>query len=231
MMGIVKTAPMTVATNKNDGESSSSSSPSTPSTQALQLARAILKSVNSYTFPIHDTVAETLAEKKGISTERRDELMELSVVAKLWNGLVSSNQKPSRFLGRRALQHAWTRMDVTSQITSPDLQQRAPARDGKADGTIESPLDQQQLMWLSEFERYLFANSKKSTTATATAAAATTAIDIVAVGPNNPPSPMYDGDNDDSLLIWSSDGGQAELSRRRQRRQDAATERGSSTPS
>jgi hypothetical protein len=193
-------------------EPSSSTSSNSPSTQqqALQLARVILTSVNTYTFPIHDTVADTLAEKAGTTNDKRQELVERAVVAKLWNGLVQSNQKPSRFLGRRALKLAWKSLNVASNLKemtpSSSASSSKDAAAGEDKSSSQSQVLDQQLGWLSDFERYLFVGD-----------------DGAAV--------VNDGVDDDSQLIWAADGGQAELSRRRQRRKDAATERGPSTPS
>lgn len=60
------------------------------SPEALAYARALLQAINSYTFAVTGKESE-----------------ESAVVAQIWNGLVSSDQKPSRFLGRQALLHAW----------------------------------------------------------------------------------------------------------------------------
>jgi hypothetical protein len=49
-----------------------------------------LKAINSYTFPL-----------------KADPSDEYKVVSQVWNGLIASQQKPSRFLGRKALLHAW----------------------------------------------------------------------------------------------------------------------------
>jgi hypothetical protein len=50
----------------------------------------LLKAINNYTFPL-----------------KRESSDEYKVVAQVWNGLIASQQKPSRFLGRKALVHAW----------------------------------------------------------------------------------------------------------------------------
>jgi hypothetical protein len=117
--------------------------------QVLQVARAILESINAYTFPIHNTVAISTAEKPaGTSAEKQQELFELSIVAQLWNGLVESNQKPSRFLGRRALRHVWNDLDTKSKLLTT----------GGDDKDDEKNIGQakQQLEWLELFERLLF---------------------------------------------------------------------------
>lgn len=173
------------AGNKNNGR---------PNNQkALQVARAILQSCNAHEFPIHKTVADALRDKPGISEEKKESLVELSVVARLWNGLIQSKQKPTRFLGRKALLHAWPDMDIVSKLSKP-----VDDSDEAANGIYN-----QQLAWIKEFEEHLFRKSDSSNSA----------------------------EDDDAALIWDADGGQAELARRRQRRQSAATERGPTTPS
>lgn len=219
----------------NDGEGKPTASPSasslsssplapSPQQQALQLARAILRATNTYTFPIYDTVAETLGEKPGTTETRRDELLERAVLARLWNGLVQSEQKPSQFLGRRALRQAWKGLDVASYLdkgsssissgggsgggettmsvsaSDPDTNGDTTTNDDAGDTSSS-----QQLLWLQEFERYLLGTDGSDSNGGRV--------------------------NDDSALIWAADGGQAELARRRQRRINAATERGPSTPS
>ena len=57
---------------------------------ALKQARFLLKAINNYTFPL-----------------KRDPSEEYKTVAQIWNGLIASQQKPSRYLGRMALVHAW----------------------------------------------------------------------------------------------------------------------------
>lgn len=106
--------------------------------QALQVARDILKAINSYEFPIHHTVASSLGQKSGTSKDKQTELLELSITAQLWNGLVDSKQKPSRFLGRRALRHAWKNLDIHLEVHT------------------DAFAAQQQQQWLDEFERLVF---------------------------------------------------------------------------
>merc|ERR1719222_1041001 len=85
------------AIESNSKEGKPKSKPkTTPSVQqqVLEVARYILKAINAYTFPIQDTVAYSMAEKPGTSEEKKEELLEISVVARLWNALVQSQQKP-----------------------------------------------------------------------------------------------------------------------------------------
>jgi hypothetical protein len=116
--------------------------------QVLQVARPILQSMNAFTFPIHCTVANSMSGKPGLSKEKKKELLELSIASQLWNGLVSSNQKPSRYLGRRALKHAWKnnlKEDIEAKV---HISQQ---------GTKHSEEQvQRQKEWLLEFETLLF---------------------------------------------------------------------------
>jgi hypothetical protein len=160
--------------------------------QALQVARAILQACNSHQFPVHKTVISELGNKPGLSVEKKESLLELSVVARLWDGLIQSKQKPTRFLGRKALLHVWSDLDVASKLANPK----------EEDDEAAKYIHTQQVAWIEEFGRLLLRQ----------------------------PDPNATEDNDGALL-WDADGGQAELARRRQQRQSAATERGPVTPS
>lgn len=59
-------------------------------TFAVTQARALLKAINNYTFPLLPDPSE-----------------EYRVISQIWNGLIASKQKPSRFLGRTALLQMW----------------------------------------------------------------------------------------------------------------------------
>jgi hypothetical protein len=172
--------------------------PSTVQHEVLQLARAILKSVNAYRFPIHDVVAMTKAEHPQTTEAQRLEYLQSSLVARLWNNMVeSTDQKsPSKHLGRRSLQQAWPRLSISEHLLKTQPQDRDT-------GAIQ----ERQLEWLNEFERLLFANVRKG--------GCDECKDV----------------DDDSALIWSQDKGASELAKRRHRRQEAAKERGPSTPS
>jgi hypothetical protein len=197
VLGIVKTANSNADKNADDTSKDKDNDNGTTNSQhpyVLQVARAILKSINAYEFPIHATVAAALRDKPGLSPEKQQELLELSIVARLWNGLVQSKQKPSRFLGRTALLLAWKDLDVMAKLLLD-----SPKDDADADSTI---IYDRQVEWVQEFERLLFHQH----------------------------DPKLEVDND-AALIWDADGGQAELAKRRQRRQAGATERGPVTPS
>ena len=58
--------------------------------EALFYARSLLKTINAYHFDHHKSNNNVVA-----------------VVVKVWQGLIDSDHKPSRFLGRVALMHAW----------------------------------------------------------------------------------------------------------------------------
>lgn len=169
--------------------------------QVLQVARAILKGANAYTFPIHCTVANSMSGKTGTTDEKKRELLELSITAQLWNGLVQSKQKPSVYLGRRALKHAWNnnlKLDIETTL-QPALRQSQQEKQNSEEQV------QRQKEWLSEFETLLFYSKP--------------------IGPSAPEV------EDDSALLWDADGGQNELNKRKLRRQTAATKRGPVTPS
>jgi hypothetical protein len=175
--------------------------PQSTQQQVLQVARVILKTVNAFQFSLQDTCASTMAEKPSLSEEKKMQMVELGVVARLWNGLVQSEQKPSRFLGRRALRLAWPNMKVAANL--PSLPADSEEEDMNKAAAIAR---ERQLQWLKEFEALLFRDPKAL------------------------PANTMDED-DDSALLWSADKGAAELAKRRQRRQDAATEREPTTPS
>mmetsp|Transcript_15071 Transcript_15071/g.32341 ORF Transcript_15071/g.32341 Transcript_15071/m.32341 type:complete len:134 (+) Transcript_15071:332-733(+) len=88
-----------------------------------------------------------MAEKPGTTPQKKAELLEISVVARLWNALVESDQKPSRFLGRRALRLAWKQMDIGASLGPPE--------NGDDDHDRE-----RQLEWLQQFEVLLFESCK-----------------------------------------------------------------------
>jgi hypothetical protein len=58
--------------------------------EALSYARILLKAINGYRFENHKSDSNVSA-----------------VVVKIWQGLIDSDQKPSLYLGRVALMHAW----------------------------------------------------------------------------------------------------------------------------
>ena len=58
--------------------------------EAVGYARTLLKAINGYKFDSKKSTSNVAA-----------------VVVKVWHGLIDSDQKPSRFLGRIALLHAW----------------------------------------------------------------------------------------------------------------------------
>ena len=72
--------------------------------EALSYARTLLKTINGYNFDRHKSSSNVVA-----------------VVVKVWQGLIDSDQKPSRFLGRVALMHAWDGVIATLPIEDEAL--------------------------------------------------------------------------------------------------------------
>jgi hypothetical protein len=112
----IATAPSTATTTTTHSASADhNSSDDAKSTlqDSLAVARAIVKAVNAHKFPLQHVHANTYTSKPNLSEEKRLQYVQLSVVARLWNGLIDSEQKPSRFLGRKALRYAWKDMDIS----------------------------------------------------------------------------------------------------------------------
>eukprot|EP00525_Craspedostauros_australis_P011688 CAMPEP_0198118154 /NCGR_PEP_ID=MMETSP1442-20131203/20546_1 /TAXON_ID= /ORGANISM="Craspedostauros australis, Strain CCMP3328" /LENGTH=202 /DNA_ID=CAMNT_0043776365 /DNA_START=78 /DNA_END=682 /DNA_ORIENTATION=+ len=91
-------------------KSLTTATPATPQQQILATGRRILKAVNAHTFPIHYTVDVIRPAKHSDAQQHR--LKERQIVSQLWNALVESQQKPSKFLGRRSLRHAWKLLEA-----------------------------------------------------------------------------------------------------------------------
>ena len=70
--------------------------------EAMTCARTMLHAINTFTFDSSDKVTTGSIAKT----------VELTTVAQVWNGLVDSDQKPSRFLGRLALIQCWNNILV-----------------------------------------------------------------------------------------------------------------------
>ena len=87
---------------------------------ALTVVRAIVKAVNAHKFPLQHVLATTYTTRPNLTEEKRLQYVRLSVVARLWNGLVESEQKPSRFLGRKALRYAWKDLEITLPPSNDD---------------------------------------------------------------------------------------------------------------
>jgi len=197
--------------------------------QALQCSRILLRAINDTTICAVSSSSSKLPTTKHNNNNKDKEEEEYDLVAQVWNGLVASEQKPARFLGRRALRHAWT--DVlqhdslawynnsnrsakmtTTTTTAAAAASTLPANDSNTNTNTNDndPLkDHQQqqheqqhlLRFVQEFERLLFYENSCITTT----------------------SPDEDEQDDDAALIWSVDKGKAELQRRRDRRQKRAT--------
>lgn len=180
--------------------------------EALQCSRALLKAVNSTTLCATAATTATNSKCPAIDKEKAAaQAEEYDLVAQVWNGLVASEQKPARFLGRRSLRHAWR--DVVSSdaalaasVSAVAISAAAPtivsctsnAEEHAANlADAKAEHQQQQLSrFVQEFERLLFVPSHET---------------------------MPEDDDDDSALIWNEDGGTKELQRRRDRRQKRAT--------
>lgn len=155
--------------------------------EALQCSRALLKAMN-------DTMlcATLVSLDAAMDNGKAFQMEEYNLVAQLWNGLVASDQKPARFLGRRALRHAWA--DVRQHATLPAKPKKSAAAAAAAE--MEENQDSNLCQFLQEFERLLFLA----------------------------PPASADEDDNDAALIWDLDGGEKELQRRRDKRQQRATD-------
>jgi hypothetical protein len=71
--------------------------------EAVGYARILLKAINGYKFDNAKSTSNIAA-----------------VVVKVWHGLIDSDQKPSRFLGRIALLHAWDGIVDTISTSSDE---------------------------------------------------------------------------------------------------------------
>lgn len=99
--------------------------------EALKCSRALLKAINATTMSAN----APKSTKGGVAVE------EYLLVAQLWNGLIASQQKPSRFLGRRAMKHAW-----------PDVKKDIASTNGEGDEKL--------MGFVEEFERLLLLEPK-----------------------------------------------------------------------
>lgn len=151
--------------------------------QALQCSRALLKAIN----------ATTLCATTSTTDQPTTEAIEYDLVAQVWNGLVASEQKPCRFLGRRSLRHAWEDVKQDAALQLPPASSPGANR---SEDEAKQQQQQQQARFVEEFGRLLFVNSRKT---------------------------APEDDDDDAALLWSPDGGKQELQRRRDRRQKRAS--------
>lgn len=72
---------------------------------ALKCARVLLRSVNSLTLSDSQGLDANSVTKNGSKSESTE--LERSVVRIVWNGLIKSEKKPSKFLGRKSLRIAY----------------------------------------------------------------------------------------------------------------------------
>jgi hypothetical protein len=172
-------------------------------TEVLGLARKLSKSINSYVFDI-----------------RLDESTERSIVAQVWNELAamstnnnnnSSSSKPSaagvritKMLGQTALMFAWKDLDRSDLLPLINNNKAHAAQVDEQQDEGQQEQHEAARLFLETFERFLFANATVEATASTAGGADTF---------------------NDAQLIWSPDGGKAELSRRASQRQKEALER------
>lgn len=72
-----------------------------PRMSALKCSRVLLREVNNLELPEQDSTTEDS------KFETADNDLEYNVVRAIWNGLIASEKKPSKFLGRISLLHAY----------------------------------------------------------------------------------------------------------------------------
>ncbi|CAB9496124.1 expressed unknown protein [Seminavis robusta] len=79
---------------------------------------SFLSLVAARSLAINSTTLCATPTKSTTTTNNNEE--EYQLVAQLWNGLTASEQKPARFLGRRALRHAWADIQPAVATTNDD---------------------------------------------------------------------------------------------------------------
>jgi len=169
-----------------------------PQQSSLLCARTLLKAINTFQIP-HDAMPQKDEEKEEAArtTEKdnTDELnnLEFQVVRIVWNGLVEDKEKkPSRFLGRKSLG------PIYNLIVASIL-------DNHNDNSLPSGVDQNELIcFMNEFGSLLKNAIKRK------------------AGDGAAKHNKMQGRDDDSCLVWDSDGGKEELKRRRGRRKQKA---------
>eukprot|EP00978_Attheya_sp_CCMP212_P001638 scaffold3335_cov43-Attheya_sp.AAC.4 len=78
--------------------------------EALLCARALLQATNQFQIPQdddQDIPSHSTATAETTSEEEEEVRLERQVVGLVWNGLISSDKKPAKFLGRRSLQYVY----------------------------------------------------------------------------------------------------------------------------
>ena len=153
-----------------------------PQQETLRCARVLLKAINGFYFPA-----------TGIESP------ELAVVAQIWNGLLVSQQKPSRFVGRKALLYAWESgleqeaLDAAAAVDGGAVT-AATKTSGSNDSKSSSGATERCRIFLVEFGRLM-----------------------KDFQPGQVPT-----EDSDASLIWEAGG--VELERRRKRRTERAKE-------
>ena len=152
-----------------------------PQLSALKCARFLLRELNQFYLP--DSKED----------EKDDEVrFEYEVVEKIWNGLIKSEQKPSRFLGQMSLIHVYP--IFLDKLENGDLKMKL------IDFMDDVPIEEART-FLKEFGAMLEKRKRNAEPSF-----------------QNQSSNEFDED-DDSALLWERDRGAAELARRRQRRE------------
>ena len=91
--------------------------------EALHCSRRLLQAINATTLSAMPIRSKT--QQRSVDDET------YPLVAQIWNGLIASEQKPSRFLGRRSLQHAWDDVQASLSIKTQSSTITTPDQDGK----------------------------------------------------------------------------------------------------
>jgi hypothetical protein len=161
--------------------------------EALLCARALLQATNQFQIPQDDN-QDILSHKSASapeSTEEEEVRLERQVVRLVWNGLISSDQKPAKFLGRRSLHYVYPAI----------LQQLLLVRADNND-------DEEHVLFFQEFGRLLEEAMRKSPS-----------FGVVNTKNEHDEDDDTNQNTDsDACLLWDADGGAGELARRRKRR-------------
>lgn len=177
-----------------------------PQQAALLCARSLLKAINGFVIPPPAEKLKSGDEKDNDDDE--DKKFEFQVVRIVWNGLVQNNKKPSMYLGRTSLIH------VFPLIKESCFQLNDTSTDDKGDHIHMFPnnvdLNEAQIFF-DEFGELLTRAEKRKNTILSSKAGEKKVGQTVQ-------GDTIVGD-DDSCLLWDTDGGISELERRRKRRE------------
>lgn len=139
-------------------------------------------------------IPENMAfDKKELSND--DCKMEYEVVRVVWNKLIENNQKPTKILGLQSLIHVYPFIKESLESTTINFPD-----------TVDS---EEAVSFFREFGTLLEAADKHR--------------NVSFNEKSQKDSDKEDEVDDDSFLLWAKDGGKAELSRRRKRREHHAS--------